>query len=92
LVWPRKPLRRGAAEYRGYVERLVREARAVNPGIQIEICIATGSDAAATKTAAGVLWACADLVDRIGIYCRDTAESRASLDLLYQVLRGSPPA
>jgi hypothetical protein len=85
-------LQRGGAEYRAYVERLVREARAANPSIQIEVCIATGRDAAATQALAGVLWTCADLADRIGIYCNDTAESRASLALLLQVLRGAPPA
>jgi len=91
-IYDNQRLQGGGAEYRRYVERLVREARAVNPAIQIEVCVATGHDAAATKAVAGVLWTCADLVDRIGIYCNDTAESRASLEQLYQVLRGSPPA
>lgn len=91
-IYDHKRLQRGAAEYRKYVERLASEARAVNPAIKIEVCIATGGNADATKAAAGVLWACADLVDRIGIYCNNTAESRASLGKLYEVLRGAPPA
>lgn len=91
-IYDNQRMRRGAAEYRAHVERLVHEARAVNAGIQVEICISTGADAAATKALAGVLWTCADLADRIGIYCDDTPASRASLDLLYQVLRGPPSA
>lgn len=91
-IYDPQRMRRGGAEYRKYVERLVREARAVNPAIRIEVCIATGGDAAATRAAAGVLWTCADLVDRIGIYCNDSAESRASLGRLYAVLRGAPAA
>jgi hypothetical protein len=88
-IYDNQRLSRGAAEYRKYIERLVKEARAANPTILIEVCISTGRDAAASKALAGVLWTCADLVDRIGIYCNDSAESRASLELYYKVLRGA---
>jgi hypothetical protein len=91
-IYDGQRLRSGGEEYRRYVERLAHEARAVNPSIQIDVCISTGGDAAATKALAGVLWNCADLADRIGIYCNDSAESRASLAVLYQVLRGAPHA
>jgi hypothetical protein len=88
-IYDNQRLSRGAQAYRDYVERLVKEARAVNPSIKIELCISTGRDATTTKALAGVLWTCADLVDRIGIYCNDSAESQASLTQLYQVLRGT---
>ncbi len=88
-IYDNQRLRRGGAVYREYVERLVKEARSANPSIKIELCISTGRDDATTKAVAGVLWTCADLVDRIGIYCNDTPESQASLTQLYQVLRGS---
>lgn len=78
---------RKPAGYRAFVERLVKEARAANPAITIEVAIVTGANDEASKALAGVLWNCADLVDRIGIYCEDTPESQASLSLYYKVLR-----
>lgn len=78
---------RKPANYRTYVERLVKEAKAANPPIKIEIASSTGANDAASKALAGVWWNCADLVDRIGIYCDDSSASRASLALYYKTLR-----
>jgi hypothetical protein len=78
---------RNPAGYRAYVQRLVKEARAANPTILIEVAISTGADEKASKALAGTLWNCADLIDRIGIYCNDTAASQASLALYFEVLR-----
>lgn len=76
-------------EFRAYAERIIKEARAANPAIKIELAISTGADEAASKALTGILWNCSDLFDRIGIYCNDSAESRSSLALYFKVLRGS---
>lgn len=80
-------LRRGQLEYRQFVTKIVNDARAANPGIDIEIAISTGANDQATMALLGVLVACADLADRIGIYVDESPESRASLELMYRLLR-----
>lgn len=77
----------GPEAYRRYVERLVAEAKAVNPKILIEVAVSTGTSDAATTAASSLLYVCADLADRIGIYCDDTPESLTSLSRLYDMLR-----
>ena len=51
-------LRLGADHYRKFVDRLVVEARAVNPKITIEVGVATAHDEASTRAVARTLWAC----------------------------------
>ncbi|HRE82845.1 MAG TPA: hypothetical protein PLN52_17500 [Opitutaceae bacterium] len=87
-IYDPKKLRQGAVAYREYAQRLIRAARDVNPGIQVELAISTGADERATQNLVNVLQSTADLFDRIGIYCDETPESRASVALIYHLLRG----
>lgn len=81
-------LRRGQLEYRRTVAKIAADARSSNPDIDIEIAISTGADEQATRALVAVMFACADLADRIGIYVDDSPESRASLELMYDLFRG----
>ncbi|MBL9206973.1 MAG: hypothetical protein JNN01_17920 [Opitutaceae bacterium] len=86
-IYDNQKLRGGPQAYRKYVERLVKEARAANPSIRIEVAVSTGANETATRTILDTLAVCADLADRIGIYCDDTPESQRSLSTLYAQLR-----
>jgi hypothetical protein len=83
-----RALRRGQLEYRAHVERVAADARKANPDIDIEVAVSTGANDTATRAIVEVLLACADVADRIGIYADESPESRASLELMYRLLRG----
>lgn len=80
-------IRSGGKKYRQTLERVVREIRAANPAVQIELAIPTGATPAATQMLAGLAFANADLVDRLGIFCEDTPQSLASLERMLNVFR-----
>ena len=86
-IYDNQKLRGGPATYRRYAERLVAEARAVNPQIKIEIAVCTGANETVTRSMVEILLACSHLADRIGIYCDDTPASLNSLVQLYALLR-----
>lgn len=82
-----KRIRSGGAEFRQALQRAVGEVRAANPNVEIELAVPTGATSAATQLLSGLAFANADLVDRLGIYCEDTPQSFASLDLMLSVFR-----
>jgi hypothetical protein len=87
-IYDNARLRDGAGSYRRYVDRMTAEARGVNPGIQIEVAVATARGAQATKAVYETLVACSEVADRVGIFCNSTTESDESLRLLFCMLRG----
>ncbi len=91
LIYKADIMRTGGEAYRSYVTRLARTARETKPGIALEVGIATAEDDAQTRRNAATLHDCADVTDRIAIFCGDTDASYASLETLYALLRPQQP-
>lgn len=88
IYLPRK-VQAGGKEFRALFERIVRDAREANPSVQVELALTTANSLEATRFIASLVFANADLADRLGFFCEDSPESLDSLRTLLTVLR--PP-